>query len=86
METEDLVVNESGEREVIEEVGEVFPNVRVTVFAQAFIVEAVDLGNLTGFVVSSEDGYTLWVADLESDKESHRFDRVIASIYVVACL
>lgn len=74
METEDLVVNQSSERKVIEEVGEVFPDIGVTVFAEAFVVEAVDLGDLTGFVVSSEDGNTLWVADFERDEERYGLD------------
>ncbi len=56
VQAEDLIVDQGGEREVIEEVGEVFPNVRIAVFSQAFVVEAVDLGDLSGFVVSTEDG------------------------------
>ena len=47
VQTEDLVVDQSGEREVVEEVGEVFPDIRIAVFAQALVVEAVNLGNLS---------------------------------------
>lgn len=44
--TENLVVDEGGQREVVEEVGEVLPDVGVAVLPEALIVEAVNLGNL----------------------------------------
>lgn len=44
--TEDLVVDEGGEGEVVEEVGKVLPDVCVAVLAQALVVEAVDLSDL----------------------------------------
>lgn len=83
MQTKDLVLNESCEGEVVEEVGEVFPHVGVAVFAQALVVEAVHLGDLAGFVVSTEDGNTLRVADLQADQESHCLDRIVASVDIV---
>jgi len=67
VETEDLVVDEGGEREEIEEVGEVLPHVRVAVLSQALVVEAVHLSDLTRFVVPAKDGDALGVSDLESD-------------------
>ena len=74
MQTEDLVVDERGERKIVEKVGEVFPHVGIAVFAQALVVEAVHLGDLAGFVVSTEDGNTLRVADLQADQEGHRLN------------
>ena len=53
MKAEDLIIDKSGEREVIEEVGEVFPHVRVAIFAETLIVETIHLSNLAGFMVSS---------------------------------
>ena len=41
MEAEDLVLDDSCEWEVIEELGELFPYVGVTVLPQAFIIEAI---------------------------------------------
>jgi hypothetical protein len=68
VQTEDLVFDESSEGEVVEEVGEIFPHVGIAVFAEALVVEAVDLGNLAGFVVSTKDGNTLGVTDLQADQ------------------
>ena len=41
MEAEDLVLNNSCEWKVIEEFGELFPYVGVTVLSQAFIIESI---------------------------------------------
>ena len=84
VETEDLVVDEGGEGKVIEEVCEVFPDIGVAIFSEALIIEAVDLGNLSGFVVSSENGDALGVSNLEGDKQGDSLDRVIASVNVIA--
>lgn len=84
VEAEDLVVDKGGEWEVVEEVGEVLPDVGVAVLAEALVVEAVDLGDLAGLVVSTEDGDALWVADLEGNEESDGLDGVVATVDVVA--
>ena len=46
MEAEYLIIDESGKREVVKEVGEVFPDVGIAILAQAFIVKPIDLCNL----------------------------------------
>lgn len=83
VQTEDLVVDKGGQGEVVEQVGKVFPDVGVAVFAQAFVVEAVHLGNLSRLVVSSKDGNALGISDFEGDEQGHSFYRVVASIDVV---
>jgi hypothetical protein len=84
VEAEDLVFDEGGQRKEVEKVGEVFPDVCVAVLAQALVVEAVYLGNLAGFVVATEDGYALWVADFEGNEEGDGLDGEVATIDVVA--
>lgn len=83
VQTEDLVVDERGEREVIEKVGEVLPDICVSVFAQTLVVEAVHLGDLAGFVVAAEDGDALGVADFEGNEEGYSFDGVVAAVNIV---
>ena len=68
VETENLVVDQGGQRKVVEEVGKVLPDVGVAVLPEAFVIEAIDLGNLAGLVVSSKDGYALGVSNLEGDE------------------
>lgn len=64
MKTEDLVIDEGGKGEVIEEVGEGLPNICISILSEALIVEAVNLSNLTGFVITTKDGDSLWVSYL----------------------
>ena len=85
MQTEDLVVDERGERKIVEKVGEVLPNVCVTVLAQALVVKPIHLRDLTRLVVSAEDGNPLGISDLQSHEQSDSLDRVITSINVISC-
>lgn len=83
MEAEDLVFDEGGKREVIEEVGEVFPDIGISILAQALVVETVHLCNLTGLVVAAQDCDTLRITNFEGDKESHSLDGKVPTINVV---
>ena len=84
MQTENLIVDKGSQGEVVEEIGEEFPNIRVAIFPQTFVVEAVDLRDLAGFVVAAQDGDALRVADFERDEEGDSLDGVVASINVIA--
>ena len=53
VQTEDLIVNQSGERKIVEEVCEELPHICVAVFSEAFVVEAVNLCDLARLVVTS---------------------------------
>lgn len=68
VQAEDLIVNQSSEWEVVKQVGKIFPDVCISIFAKAFIVESVDLGDLAGLVVSTEDCDTLRISNFESNK------------------
>jgi hypothetical protein len=84
VEAEYLVVDKGSEGEVIEEVGEVLPYAGVAVLSETLIVKAVDLGNLAGFVVASEDGDALRVSDFESNEECDGLDGVVSTINIIA--
>lgn len=85
VETENLIVDQGGEGKVVEQVGKVLPHVSVAVLAQAFVVKAVDLGDLAGLVVAAENGDALRVSDLEGDEESDRLHGVVSSVDVITC-
>ena len=68
VEAEDLVVDKGSKGEVVEEVCKVFPYIRVAIFSETFVVETVDLRDLTGFVVATEDGDALRISDFKGNK------------------
>lgn len=78
-----LAFNQCCDRKIVKQVCKVFPDIGITIFPQTFIVKAVYLGDLAGFVVATQNSYPGWIADLEGNQKSHRFHRVIAPIHIV---
>lgn len=72
MQAEDLPVDERRQRQVVEQVREELPNVRVAVLSQALVVEAVDLSDLSRFVVASQDRDSFSVPNLRGTRECCR--------------
>lgn len=83
MKAENLVLNQSGKREIVEQVGEVLPNVRISVFTKAFVVKSVDLCDLSRFVVSTKDCDALRVTNFQSNKECDGLNRVVSTVNIV---
>ena len=86
VEAEDLVVDKGSKGEVVEKIGEVFPYIGIAILSEALVVEAIDLGDLAGFVVAAKDCDALGVPNFESNEESDRLHGIITSINVVACI
>lgn len=83
VQTEDLIIDQGSERQVVEQVCKVFPDIRVAVLAETLVVETVDLGDLAGLVVATENGDALWVSNLECNQQGDSLDGEVASIDVV---
>ena len=69
-----FAVDDSTEDEEVEDLAAGLPDRGVAVFLLAFFVEAIDLGDLTGFVVAAHEGDAVRVAmerrvSLESIRE-----------------
>jgi len=54
-------------------IGEVFPNIGISVLSKALIVKSVDLGNLARFVISPQNGYAISVPNFERYQECDSF-------------
>lgn len=80
MDTEDRSINDSTQREIIEDFSEIVPGVDVTVLSQDFIVETVSLSGLSGFVITSEEGDALRVLSLQTKKIFNSFNGIVTSI------
>jgi hypothetical protein len=85
VEAEDLVIDEGSKREVVEQVCEELPDVGIAIFAQALVVEAVHLCDLSRFMVTAQDGDSGRISNFEGNEKCDGFDGVVASINVVAC-
>lgn len=55
MQAENLLLNDGAEREVVEEVGQVLPDVRVTILPKTFVIKTINLGDLSTLMVTSKD-------------------------------
>ena len=83
MEAEDLILDHSCEGQEVKKISVVFPHVSVAIFAQALIVEAVDLRNLSGLVVAAQDRDPVLKADLQGHEQGDSLYRVVATVNVV---
>lgn len=50
-----LVIHQRGEGQIVKQICEVLPNVGISIFPEALVVEAIHLRNLSALVVSSEN-------------------------------
>ena len=66
MDAEDSVFDESCKSEVVKDFSAILPDIETAVLLQTFIIETIDLGNLSTFVVASDQKYPLWVFHLQS--------------------
>lgn len=53
METENLVLNDCSQWQIVKKISEEFPNVCIAILAHTFVVESVNLCDLTALVVTS---------------------------------
>lgn len=64
MEAKDLVLYNCSERQIVEQVGQVLPNVRIPVLAQTLVVKAVHLSNLPTLMIASQNSDAVFEAYL----------------------
>ena len=84
MYAEDAIVDDGGQREVIEDVSAVPPNVERAVLPQAFVVKAVDLRDLPALVVPPDQGHQVRIADFVCEKKQEGLDAVEAAVHEIA--
>eukprot|EP00330_Aristerostoma_sp_ATCC50986_P004637 CAMPEP_0114595130 /NCGR_PEP_ID=MMETSP0125-20121206/16874_1 /TAXON_ID=485358 ORGANISM="Aristerostoma sp., Strain ATCC 50986" /NCGR_SAMPLE_ID=MMETSP0125 /ASSEMBLY_ACC=CAM_ASM_000245 /LENGTH=74 /DNA_ID=CAMNT_0001796301 /DNA_START=493 /DNA_END=717 /DNA_ORIENTATION=+ len=71
MKAEEFPFNKSCNREVIEEISQIFPYILVAVLSLTLIIETVDLGDLSAFMIASQNGYSAAVTNLVCKKKTH---------------
>ena len=74
MNTKDLAFNDCTDTEVIKYVHAVLPGICVSILTDVFIIEPIDLRNLSCFVIPSQKSYVSWIPDFETHEELESFD------------
>ena len=77
-------IDDRSERKIVKHLTAPPPHVATPVLALAFIVEAIDLRNLAGFVVSADKGHTFRIAYFQGEQEEKRLDAVEPPVNEVA--
>ena len=67
MQTENLILHNSRKGKEIEEISVIFPDVCISVFPEALVIEAIDLCNLSALVIASKNRNSILKADFEAD-------------------
>lgn len=65
--TENLIIDHHRKSEEIEHIGEVMPNIGITILAVAFSVEAVRLRNTAGLMITADEMDAVRVPEFEAD-------------------
>lgn len=81
--TENLVVDDCGDSEIVEDLGKSSPDIQRAVLFNALVIEAVNLGDESWLVISSEEGDSVFIAHLQGEEKEESFDTVSSSIDVV---
>ena len=68
VDTEYLAVNDGGQGQVVKYLRAVSPDRDTAVFAETFVVETVDLGDLSGLVVASNQVDSIRISNLQSEE------------------
>ena len=66
---EDFSFDDGADTEVVENFCAVLPWVGIAILSNGLVVEPVDCGDLSGFVVSSQQGDVGWVLQLQAKKQ-----------------
>ena len=63
MHTHDFIFDEGGDGQIVEKIRELFPHIRAAILLDTLVVEAVDVGDRAGLVVTADEEDTVFIAD-----------------------
>ena len=68
MHTKYFVINNSSESKVVEYIGAVSPNIDRPIFPEAFVIEAIDLSNLSAFMITYDKSDSFRISYFQSEE------------------
>ena len=69
MHTEDLIIDDDAQGKEVKHVGEVMPDIGVTIFAVTLGIESVRLGDTARFMIATNQMDALGIPEFEADEE-----------------
>jgi hypothetical protein len=85
MHTKHSSIHHRPQTQIIENITTISPNVTAPILPLAFIVESVNLSDLSGFMISTDEGDTIRIPDFKEEEEKECLDGIETSIDKVAC-
>ena len=82
---EDLIVDDTAQREVVEHVRKVMPDRRVAVISRALGIKAIGLCDTSALMVTSNEMNSVGVSELETYEETNGLNTEEPTVHVVAC-
>ena len=79
-----LIVYKCSKGKEVKEVGEEAPDIGVAVFSKAFIVKAINLSDLSWFVIAAKNGQPVTITEFQCDELCYGLHRVVSSVDIVA--
>lgn len=69
MDAEDAIIDDGCKAQVVEDVRTVPPHVQRAILPEALVVEAINLGDLSAFMVASDQCHQVWVSHFVSQQQ-----------------
>lgn len=83
MNAENFALDYGTNTEVIEHFGAVFPWVSISIFSNGLIIETIHSGDLSGLVISSQEGDVSWILQFKAKQKLESLNWVESSVYEV---
>eukprot|EP01025_Chloroclados_australasicus_P006119 TRINITY_DN12001_c0_g1_i2.p2 TRINITY_DN12001_c0_g1~~TRINITY_DN12001_c0_g1_i2.p2 ORF type:complete len:125 (-),score=7.18 TRINITY_DN12001_c0_g1_i2:95-469(-) len=83
MNTKHLAVNQGRNGQVVKNFGAVSPCIWVPVFSLTLIIEAINLGNLSAFVIATQKGHVRWILGFKKQEYREDLEAVVATVYEI---
>ena len=83
MKAENLIFDDSCQRQVVKEVRQVLPDISIAVLSETLIVEAIDLCDLTTFMVTAENRDAFLKSYFKTDEKCDGLHRVVSTIDII---
>mmetsp|Transcript_5576 Transcript_5576/g.10002 ORF Transcript_5576/g.10002 Transcript_5576/m.10002 type:complete len:303 (+) Transcript_5576:159-1067(+) len=83
METENTICDHGCHGKIIEGVCEMLPHIGVSIFSQAFVIETINLSDLTTLVISTEDCDAIPIPNFQRHQKRHSLQRIVPTIDII---